>query len=831
MKNHLLLCLLLTSVALPNHAIGQDAYPLPVKKPPLEARVEAGIRPGTERSIALTEFWVPIAQNPIDGSVMYGDLRMMGDDQDNREFNIGAGYRKMVQSALLGAGIVGGHVWFDRRLTDRGSAFNQATAGMEWFSDIWDAKINAYLPLNDSKTYSRANPNGPGGGFAGNQIVVNTDQTFVEEAMPGLDLELGVKVPFLDEVTDSTRLYGGVYHFEGDRAKDVSGWRTRITSDITSDIQVGARFQRDDVRGSQGFLEATIRFPFGNKQSYQSQGLYARLDESPERDIDIVSNEVVTDPGLNVPLVNTVTGTVQEIFHVDNTAAPGGNGSNEARFNTLAAAQAAAGPNDIIYVHRGNGTNAGQNAGITLSQSGQMLIGSGSDFTFETARFNVKGTGVNPNQIIIPKTSTPVITNGAGSGITVTGANAFISGLSVNGTTANGIFVNAAGGNDLGSILIDNVTANNNIFEGIRIESNGSGSNIKQSIIKNTTTNANTGRGILVYSLNDGDIVNSTIEGATTNNNLADGILVQSNNAGSLITQSTILNTIANGNTARGIIVFASNNGNIINSMITSTTASNNLTIGILTLSQTAGSLIGQSNIQNTITNGNAQRGIQVYALSDGDITNSTITGTTSNNNTQDGILIASQIAGSVIGQSTIQNTITNGNTLRGTIIFADLAGDIMSSNITGLTSNNNLLEGIYITSQQNSSDIINAVLQSSTMTGNGSHGLQIQGLSNATLNSSVIKNIINGNTGNGVFIDDQTSSPFVVDLGGGALGSTGGNQIFGNTGTDIRVDLDGGQLKAENNWWGVGTGLAGGEVTLDAGSTIDANPFLTSAP
>ena len=87
------------------------------------------------------------------------------------------------------------------------------------------------------------------------------------------------------------------------------------------------------------------------------------------------------------------------------------------------------------------------------------------------------------------------------------------------------------------------------------------------------------------------------------------------------------------------------------------------------------------------------------------------------------------------------------------------------------------------------------------------------------------------GNAQNGVFVDDDSTGNFVVDLGGGALDGTGGNRIFGNTGNDLRVDLDGGELSAENNWWGDPSGLDPANVQLDSGSTVDASPALTSDP
>lgn len=377
----------------------------------LKPRVEVNHRYSNDRAITMGEIWVPLVQNEQDGSVLFGDVRLMGDNNDNDEFNIGVGYRDIV-----GNGIAGGMVWFDRRSTAQDSKFNQVTVGGEYLTEGWDVRVNGYVPLNDSKTFTQANPNGSGAGFVGNQVLVNTDQTLVEEALPGADLEIGYRLPFMDGITDATRFYAGGYHFDGDRAEDVSGFRTRFTSDITQDVQIGARYQHDDERGSQTYLEATVRFPWGFKKSFKDDGLYARLDESPERDIDIVSNEAVIDEGIsNTPLLNAQTGVAQNIIHVDNTNGVG-TGTATDPFNTLAAAEAAAGVNDMIYVHRGDGTTTGMDAGITLNDAGQMLAGSGADLLFSRDRFRTAGNR-NISGSIVNATQAPTITNGAGDGI------------------------------------------------------------------------------------------------------------------------------------------------------------------------------------------------------------------------------------------------------------------------------------------------------------------------------------------------------------------------------------------------------------------------------
>jgi hypothetical protein len=89
----------------------------------------------------------------------------------------------------------------------------------------------------------------------------------------------------------------------------------------------------------------------------------------------------------------------------------------------------------------------------------------------------------------------------------------------------------------------------------------------------------------------------------------------------------------------------------------------------------------------------------------------------------------------------------------------------------------------------------------------------------------------VTGNSSNGVYVDDDTSGTYAVDFGGGVLGSIGQNRIFDNGGREVRVDLDNGILKAENNWWGVATGLSASEVQRDGSSNIDADPFWAVDP
>lgn len=799
------------------------------------------------------EIWIPLVQNPLEGSVLYSDFRFMDDNLDNQEYNIGFGYRTIKNNIpIVGRGIMGVHGWMDRRHTNRGTHFNQATLGGEIFTETIDAKINVYAPLNKQKTHLDPNPNGINPQFTGNVLTVNTDQVVVEEAMPGFDVEFGARVPWMDAYTDSTRFYAGAYHFEGRRAENVTGFRTRLSADITSDIQFGGRFQHDDVRGGQGFLEMTIRLPFGRKQSYRKTGLYARLDESPERDIDIVSNEAITDSGFNKPVVNATTNSAQNVIHVDNTAAGGGDGSNEARFNTLAAAQAAAGANDLIYVHHGDGTTTGQNAGITLAHEGMKLVGSGVDLTPELMGFSLPSNarGLNAQTPIIAATTAPVITNTGGDAITI-GANTIkVSGLTINGSTDDGIEIS---GQD--NVTISNMTIQNTTDKGIQI------TNAKDLILNDITTIA-TGSTAIHGIYEDNDTYNLNWSNLTLSNNVASSQLyLQIDNATNVTFNGSSITS--NGSASTAIHIQTNNDANL------------NATMRNISIDNSAGSLASAFNMEtndsssaiytvhdsyvdskNTASasmrfsaNNNSQLQVNIYnsTLKNGrsdnidlqsrgnaSVSNVNIVGNIIDTTTEwHGIKLRATNNGNLDGAYIANNTVLNSN--GSGIIIDDHNGTTSSlSNITILnnTVSNSNQYGITVFSTASTGDIENVTIDGNTSHSNTRHGIYVRASTGEITSVKIQNNTVYGNTQYGLYIDDDFAGGMITaDVGGGFLGSIGNNRIYNNTVADIVVDLDGDELKAENNWWGVPTGLDPSRVLLDGGSAIDADPFLTSAP
>ena len=131
----------------------------------------------------------------------------------------------------------------------------------------------------------------------------------------------------------------------------------------------------DEVFGTTGLRPRGVRFAwfagqFAHRQSFAGA-------DAPQRSHRALQSAAADRHESRTPRRRI------DVIHVDNAAPPGGNGTAEHPFNSLAAAQAASAVNDIIYVHRGNGTTDGYDTGIVLKND-QMLLGSGNNYVIQT---------------------------------------------------------------------------------------------------------------------------------------------------------------------------------------------------------------------------------------------------------------------------------------------------------------------------------------------------------------------------------------------------------------------------------------------------------------
>ena len=131
----------------------------------------------------------------------------------------------------------------------------------------------------------------------------------------------------------------------------------------------------------------------------------------------------------------TDTGTVtinmaDEVWYVDNSAAPGGDGTSDTPFDTLAEADTASGAGDTVFVFDGNNTNVGLNAGITLADN-QRLLGERADLVVGGHTLYPGVAGKRPS---IGNAAADAVT--LASGNTVRGLDIDASGTAIKGVSA-----------------------------------------------------------------------------------------------------------------------------------------------------------------------------------------------------------------------------------------------------------------------------------------------------------------------------------------------------------------------------------------------------------
>lgn len=509
---------------------------------PVQARAELYARFENDRRLAGAQVFAPLTWN---GSLLsFADLRFSANNEDGQEFNAGLGLRRIFKDAGF---ILGGYGFFDRRRSSTGNFYNQATVGGEILGELWDLRANGYIPLTGPKEIWETRTSLPGSlAISGSEIMMTGGEevtSSVERPMKGIDVEAGVKLPFLaNTLLKGSRAYAAGFRFGAHDIPTMEGMRFRAETGQIGLLRFGGGWQTDNLRGGMGFVEARISVPLGDamqaifgtgeKSSGQprqfatpNDELLRRLDARIERDIDIVtqSSRSQRQQIAVAPLAATSSGTTLKIYFVDNAAASGGDGTLERPYNALAEAQAIAGANDIIYVRRGDGTSTGQNAGITLNKPDEKLLGSGVALTYDIVNMRQTIPGVLvEGQTILPAGSAPTITNVSGNGVTITGANVEVAGINVQGASDNGIYVyNASGAN------IHDVATSGNAHDGLRVEANDAG--ITSATIERVAATGNK-NGVRLYAQNNGAL-SAKVESSIATGNSQHGIIVYDDSA------------------------------------------------------------------------------------------------------------------------------------------------------------------------------------------------------------------------------------------------------------------------------------------------------------
>ncbi|MEQ9666793.1 right-handed parallel beta-helix repeat-containing protein [Coleofasciculus sp. G2-EDA-02] len=381
------------------------------------------------------EGFVPLLQSPGENLTFLEGRLFLDNDDANFGGNLTLGYR--TYNANLHR-IWGGYMSYDNRHTGH-NTFNQLGLGIESLGDVWDFRVNGYLPIGDRR--QGIGDVGVRDSFFRRNFLILEQGQDKEAAMGGFDAEVGAKVAQIGTDGD-LRGYGGLYWYDAQGSSEIWGWRVRLEARPSDNFNLGLSLQNDDLFGTNLVFTVGAIFPGRRPQGLRDEDdqFVARLAESVQRTNAIVIDH--QDDFQDVPATNPETDEPYVFQHVS-LGEMGGDGTFENPFGTVenGLAQTMSDGNDIVYVQPG--TNPGIPP-FTIPDRVQVLS-TGPIQQLDTVEAGMVQLPLSGAGVL------PTITPGAAASVIVG-----------NQTTLSGFFIPNAGTFGIEGIGIDTVTIREN---------------------------------------------------------------------------------------------------------------------------------------------------------------------------------------------------------------------------------------------------------------------------------------------------------------------------------------------------------------------------------
>jgi hypothetical protein len=275
---------------------------------PLSGELTLGTGGTADRLTGSTEQTIPLWKGADQNDMIFFDGHWTGDSGHEQAFSTGLAYRHRVGGSDV---IVGANMFWDHGIF-HGQSFDQLGAGIEILSHWVDFRMNGYFPeggdhvfehhqeshrrVTTSSTTSQSTsvsdgpiqfPQNEGNPFFNRTTTITNTTTTrrlrnsrtefcqnLETAMPGLDLELGFLLPWLDRYME-TRVYGGYAYFQGRFMGDISAGTARLECRVVPAVIVDVEFKGDarllDGRDNWFWgIRGEIPFDLGNLITGQS---------------------------------------------------------------------------------------------------------------------------------------------------------------------------------------------------------------------------------------------------------------------------------------------------------------------------------------------------------------------------------------------------------------------------------------------------------------------------------------------------------------------------------------------------------------------------------
>ena len=717
--------------------------------------------------------FIPVAEDDL-GGLWSTDLRGHLSNYGGFFSNVGAVRKQFIGGTLLGVGVYWDYDGDQNQYAPTpilgtpytfagGQSYNQVGVSGEWLTDWGNLRSNGYIPVGTT-----AQLTGP---FVGNSVLC---QNGVNAALGGTDLEVGAYIPGLSDwagmVSVGGYAYGNTRYPVQDGTAAVpwfGGVYTRLDMTFVRNWDFSLQYNNDSYFDSTGFARLTYRMGGSRRRNVPDQ-----VEQPMMRNEHIVRAHQTPEVA-----INPETGNPWKVFHVDNTAAVGGNGTAETPFTTLTQAETAAvAAYDIVYVRVGNSPTmpyVTPVAGYTFGNQNQYLIGEGSTLEIPTVNCGPEALFVGANNGLYP-----VITNPIGPAIAVDQNGSVVSHFRITGSpvgitdgtgltapgvaTISDVIIAGGAGIPQRGVLISNAGSTGTFnfdrlqlvdldSDGIVISAAGSNVNVTNSTFTNTVGNA---------MLVSGAGAQATVATSAINGTTGTGILASGSGSGIILTSSTISNTTGDAIVAAGLA-----------STITATD---------FTVTKTTASALVASGSGSTIT------GLRGSVLTTG----------------SDSAVVSGANATMSLATTRLRGSSANGATVSGAGAEFYLTG---TSSIEAAT-----VDGLRVVGTNNT-----VLVQDSSIVGSGNNGVTIlSGAGSTTTQVTLLRSSIRQTTGFALDAEGVNGPGQVVQVFGSAISQAGVGISAVNSNLDVGRDptrINGAATSVQN------TGLAGVTVSGDS--------------
>ncbi len=511
---------------------------------PLDAQLRYNGRGAGIDGNTSVELRIPLNQTPENFFYLNPQVKIFNNGRIGS--NLIVGYRSLNDVAKY---VLGGYFAYDNR--DNGvQFFQQVSAGLEFFAESWDLRLNSYLPVG--KTNTQLSETFPGTGtFQGTQLLVDRDRRF-DAAMGGVELEAGSIITTGD--SGYLRPYLGTYYYTATNsigALGVKGGLSYYGDLINADISV----QNDRIFGTSILFNVGVNFSNRPARGVNPPTLLERMNEPISRSSSvIVENQTVRD---GFVATNPVTGQPYSFYVVaDNTSGLAGtpNVVPFSQFSTALANAGAASGNGIVYTYTPTGSTAPIFSGFTIPNGTKVVSSAPSVIPVS---YQVGSGGATLSNLPIPSnTGIYPVVNG-----TVTlapGSNQALIGYGINKDVSTGANSGIIGNNNVNSTIAYN--------------------NVKITAPA-TTPIGSSGRGIVLVGASG----NTNITGNQVSNAIAEGIRLDNVSGNASITNNTVNNTIqpATQTNVEASILVRNNTGDVNLTVTNNNVGNNTATAGV----------------------------------------------------------------------------------------------------------------------------------------------------------------------------------------------------------------------------------------------------------